>query len=248
LLAQCLDALPDAFGNIPYDVIIIDNASPKNEADEFYKNYSQHRIIRNRENKGFPETCNRGAKASNAPLVFFLNSDVIMDAGSGDLLVRAMDDPRVGIAGMKLVFPDEDSTNQGLMGPPGTIQHIGLSTNIRTKIVHHFIGWSADHPKVNAVRDVYAVTGAALMVRCNLFKNVGMFFEGYGKGTFEDVDLCLTVRDLGYNVIVEPKAKGVHYTGATSREYGLYHPLQQNEIIFQQRWRDKMMWTEWNIL
>ena len=111
LLTQCLDALPDAFGGIAHEVIIVDNASPKDEADPFYREH-KYRIIRNKENAGFPKACNRGANMSNAPLLFFLNSDVIMDKGSGDLLVRAMDDPRVGIAGMKLLFPAEDSSGR----------------------------------------------------------------------------------------------------------------------------------------
>jgi GT2 family glycosyltransferase len=248
LLQKCLESIPGAFGDISYEVIIVDNGSPADEARFFYDDWKQHRVIRNKENMGFPKACNKGANQAKSPLLFFLNSDVILDKGSGDLLVRAMDDPGVGICGMKLVFPEEDSTKKGLMGPAGKIQHIGLSTSIRGDMVHHLIGWSADNPRVNKVRDVYAVTGAALMVRRNLFRDLGRFFEGYGLGTFEDIDLCLAARDLGYNVIVEPKAKGVHYTAATSREYDMYHPLQTNKMIFMQRWQPKLMWTEWNIL
>jgi len=248
LLQKCLTSIPGAFGDIPHEVIIVDNGSPPDEAKFFYQDWKQHRVIRNKENLGFPKACNKGANQAKAPLLFFLNSDVILDEGSGDLLVRAMDDPGVGICGMKLVFPEEDSTKKGLMGPPGKIQHIGLSTNIRGNMLHHLMGWSEDNPRVNRVRDVYAVTGAALMIRRNLFRDLGRFFEGYGLGTFEDIDICLAARDLGYNVIVEPNAVGVHYTGATVREYGIGYNLQGNEMIFRQRWQQKLMWTEWNIL
>ena len=85
------------------------------------------------------------------------------------------------------------------------------------------------------------MTGAALMTRKRLFMDAGKFFEGYGTGTYEDVDYCITVRDLGYNVIVEPKAVGTHYVAATSRHYNLYHPLQHNQTIFMQRWQQKLM-------
>ena len=120
-----------------------------------------------------------------------------MFSGSGDLLVRAMDDPKVGVVGMKLMFPESDDTKKGLMGPANSIQHVGLSTTIHGDFAHHFIGWNKDNPRVNRVRDVYAVTGAALMTRRKLFFSLGRFFEGYGKGTWEDVDYSLAVRDLG---------------------------------------------------
>lgn len=248
LLTQCLDAIPEAFGDIAHEVIIVDNASPLEEAKPFYEKYPQHRIVRNKENQGFPRACNRGANMATSPLIFFLNSDVILMPGSGDLLVRAMDDPKIGVVGMKLMFPEEDTTKKGLMGPANTIQHVGLSTTIHGDFAHHFIGWSKDNPRPNKVRDVYAVTGAALMTRKALFRQLGRFYEGYGMGTWEDVDYSLAVRDLGYNVIVEPKAEGIHYTGATSREYDLYHPLKQNKLVFMQRWQPKLMWTEWNVL
>ena len=248
LLAQCLYALPDAFGDVKYDVIIVDNGSPKEEADEFYAQYSNLNVLRYSKGLGFPKACNFGADKSNSPLLFFLNDDVILGKDSANLLVRAMDDPSVGVCGMKLLFPTEDNTKQGLMGPASSIQHIGISTNINAEFKHTFIGWSKDNPRVNRMRDVYAVTGAALMTRRSLFLNAGKFFTGYGLGTWEDVDYCLTGRELGYNVIVEPKAEGVHYVGGTSRQYDRAHPLNENRQIFMQRWTNKLQWNDWKVL
>jgi len=248
LLEKCLESLPGAFGDIPYEVIMIDNASPADEAKPFYEKWKQHRVVRNGQNLGFVKACNRGANLANSPLLFFLNSDVVMNSGSGNLLVKAMDDPEVGICGMKLLFPVDDTTKGGAVGPAGKVQHVGLSTNIKGHFYHHFGGWSPDNPRVQKLRDVYVVTGAALMVRRQLFQKIGKFFDGYGMGTFEDVELCVACRDLGYNVIVEPQAVGTHYTGATAREYGLGYNLRSNEMLFRQRWLQKIMWTEWNIL
>lgn len=245
LLKQCLDALPEAFGNIPYKVIILDNASPKEEADPFYSQYKGMDIIRNRENLGFPASCNKMFNRGVSPLVFFLNSDVILHAGSMLPLVKAMDDPKIGIAGMKLLFPEvTDLPQDGRIRPAGKVQHIGLTTTIHADFIHQFLGWSPDNPRVNAVRDVYAVTGAALLTRRVLYKQAGGFYEGYGKGSFEDVDYSLTIREMGYNVIVVPEAVGVHHTGATSQAYNMPHPLQQNRLIFMQRWANKLDWTQ----
>lgn len=249
LLEQCLDALPEAF-SVPYEVIMVDNASPSDEAKPFYDKYNQHSVIRNAQNVGFPKACNQGVRRSKSPLIFFLNSDVIMRPGSGDKLVRQLDDPSVGVVGMKLLFPEHDNTQHGLQGPPGKIQHVGLNTTGAPmgNFVHSFIGWDADHSKVMKLREMYAVTGAALMTRRKLFLDAGLFWEGYGMGTFEDVDFCLKSREMGYNVIVDVESVGIHYTGATARQYGIGYALQQNQMLFMQRWNGKVMYTEWAVV
>ncbi len=247
LLEQCLNALPEAFEDISYKVYIFDNASPnKVEADKFYETHKNATIARSKENLGFPRACNLAFIRGTSPLVFFLNSDVILRPGSMIHLVSAMDDPKTGVAGMKLLFPEHTDLPQNeVERPAGKVQHVGLSTNIRADIFHQFLGWSEDHPKVNAMRDVYAVTGAAMMTRRRLFQEAGKFNEIYGQGTFEDVDYCLTLRKMGYNTVVEVKAIGIHHTGATAVTYQIGYPLNENRVLFLQKWQKFLDWTEW---
>jgi len=243
LLKECLEAIPDAMSNLTYQVYLFDNASPREEADKFYPTLDRSiKVIRSKDNLGFPKACNRLAGASKSPLIFLLNSDVILDPGSVDLLVRTIDDPKIGVVGMKLVFPDNSGELEPTRRPAGKLQHIGLTTDIRANVIHAFMGWSPDHPRVMAQREVFAVTGAALMTRRNIWSKAKGFNEIYGHGTFEDVDYCMTVREMGYNVVVEPKAAGIHYTNATAEKYGIGYPLQQNQMIFMQRWGNKLTW------
>jgi len=248
ILRDCLNALPDAFGDISYTVYIVDNASPdKDEAREFYSLLSN--ITKNQKNMGFPFACNQGAKKGNSPLLFFLNSDVILDPGSVEFLVKAMDNPKQGIVGMKLLFPSEEEVSRSGLNksirPPKLVQHVGLTTDIRANVKHIFLGWESDHPKVNGMKDVVAVTGAALMVRRGPFRSVGGFDTAYGFGTFEDVSLCMEIRELGYNISVIPKAVGTHYVGATAEKYGAYFPLNKNHQIFLEKWINKLPYSEW---
>ena len=248
LFKQCLDALPEAFGDISYKVYVFDNASPnKDEANKFYETYNNLTLARAKENLGFPRACNLTFGKGTSPLVFFLNSDVILDPGSMSSLVRAMDDPRVGIAGMKLIFPEHtDLPQDDVQRPAGKIQHIGISTNIRAEVFHQFLGWSEDHPKVKAMSDVYAVTGAALMTRRWLFQQAGKFNEVYGKGTYEDIEYCLTVRKMGYNTVVVNDARGIHHTGASAVTYQISYPMNENRVIFLQKWQKILDWDEVN--
>jgi GT2 family glycosyltransferase len=243
LLAKCLEAIPDAIGDITYQVYLFDNDSPREDADEFYPTLDRSiRVIRSKHNLGFPKACNRMANASKSPLIFLLNSDIILDTGSIDLLVREMDNLKTGVVGMKLVFPEDAKGLEPNRRPAGKIQHIGLTTTIKTEIIHPFMGWSVDHPRVMAQREVFAVTAAAMMTRRSIWRKAKGFDEVYGGGTFEDVDFCCAVREMGYNIVVEPKASAVHYTNATAEKYGIGFPLHQNQMIFMQRWRDKITW------
>lgn len=254
LLEKCLKAIPAAFGEIPYEIILVENGSPPEEKVPFFRNNNlpeKFRLIELTKNIGYPGACNRGAKEAKAPLLFILTNDVIMEPGSGEALVMAMDDAQVGIVGMKLLFPSQsDLTQAGLkttaiQRPPERVQHVGLFTNIHAQVFHMYVGWSADNPRVNAVRDVYAVTGAALMTRRNLFIDLWGFDSAYGAGTYEDVDYAMKVREKGLKIIVEVKAVGHHYTGATAEKYNAAFPLNQNRQIFEQKWYNKLVWTEW---
>lgn len=249
ILSKCLEALPEATSSA-YNLILVDNASPdRAEADNFYKSVDSKSvtIVRNKENLGFPAACNIGARRKQSPLILMLNSDVILYPEAIDKLIADFDDPKVGVAGMKLIFPPDDPAGLNTnIRPAGKIQHIGLETNIRGEFVHVFVGWDADHPKPNKVRETYAVTGAALMTRRSLWNRVGGFREEYGRGTWEDVDFCLSVRDAGeYTVIVDPTAVGIHYTGATAEEYQIAYPMDFNRLIFLQKWANRVNWTEW---
>jgi len=248
LLKKCLEAIPKALGELTYQIIIVDNGSDREIADKFYSNYPFVKIIRNKENLGFPKACNKGFNRGVSPLVFFLNDDVMLEPSSIVQLVKNMDDPKVGVVGMKLIFPENtDLPSDEVNRPKGTVQHVGLTTNIRGDFPHILLGWNPNNPRVNAIREITAVTGAALLTRRNLFLRVGRFFEGYGMGTWEDIDLCFAIRDMGYSIIVDVNAVGYHYTGATAVTYKVQYPIIPNKMLFLQRWGRKLTWDEWKV-
>jgi len=249
LLAECLTSIEEAAWELTYNIILIDNASTEEEADEFYASLElpNLNILRNQQNLGFPRACNIAANRKRSPLIFFLNSDVVLDPGSINALVQEMDNPEVGIAGMKLVFPIDSRGLRTDMRPQGKIQHIGMSFNIKIVPIHHLVGWSEDNPKVNSLRKVHAVTGAAMMVRRSVWAKLGGFDEDYGHGSFEDVDFCIRAEKLGYNTHVVPEARAVHYTGATVEKYQIGFPMQMNHLLFLNKHLNNLAWSEWQI-
>ncbi len=243
LLTRCLDSIPEAAGDIPYRIILVDNNSP--DRDEFYAALETRvTLIKNKENTGFIQASNAGAKRGNSPLIFMLNSDVILDPGAIEKMVGDLDDPGIGVVGMKLRFP-ELKEHLHAVKHAGKIQHVGLATNIAGDFYHLFLGWDIDHPRVNAVRDVLAITGAALMTRRNLWLEIGGFNPMYGLGCYEDVEYCLHVRAREKQVIVEQEATGSHVTNATAKEFNIAYPLNENNRLLKASWGGRYPWTCW---
>jgi GT2 family glycosyltransferase len=249
LVINCLKSIPDAAKDISYQIIIIDNGSTSESIKqyrEFGKNMfgDQLHVLEQRRNTGFPAACNRGARFGYSPLLFFLNDDVVLYPDSINKLVMAMDDPTVGAVGMKLLFPKD---SQDPKRPAGMVQHVGLSTNIRGEFIHNFVGWSPDNPRVLRIKESYAITGAALMTRRNLFKQIKGFNEEFGQGTYEDVLFCLQLRDMGYNIRVEQEAIGEHFVGATAMDKQIQYPLQHNRMLLAEHRKNNFLYTEWEI-
>jgi GT2 family glycosyltransferase len=257
LLQRCLEYIPEACKENPYSIYVLDNGSqvsagmigaqaapPINEAVRIREICTAHKAFHFRQgtNMGFPAGCNYLAKKGTSPLIFFLNDDVFLLPGSIDKLVRVMDDPSIGVAGMKLLFPLD---SQDPIRPAGKIQHVGISTNIRGDFFHQYISWSPENPRTRRLKYPIAVTGAAMMTRRKIFRDAGGFFEGYGLGTYEDIEYCFKVRELGYNIYIEHEAIGFHLTGATVTSQNMSYQLNANRDLFRVRWKDKIFYTEW---
>lgn len=240
-----------------YRIIVVDNGTPDwndtdgrtiepREQSEAIRELlrGQDAFYRLEENVGYPGAVNHGLSKGNSPLVLIWTSDVQMTPGSITEMVRVIDDPEVGIVGAKLLFPTDESPH----GPPGMIQHAGISFNIEGHPFHVYMAWPSEHPRANIQQPMAAVTGALMLVRRAIFAETGGFFGGYGGGTFEDMDLCFTVTQMMKKLVIYcPTAWGYHYVGGSIKKganpQGFNLPM--NSTIFRGRWAGALQWDEW---
>lgn len=242
LLRKCLQSIEEQTFK-DYVVHILDNGSSIDEKTSnlsLFQNYDTKRL---EQNTGYPHGANELIRMGKAPLVLMITDDVVLKPNTLDVLVRRMDDSMVGMCGLKLLFP-ENSANPGR--PAGRVQHIGHAFNIKGDVIHPLVGWNADNPKCCVSRDVQSVTGAVFMIRRNIFNKVGGFFEGYGLGTYEDVELSFAVRALGHRVFIDTDAVAYHHVGATAEKLQVGFPLNMNSMIFKARWANTgfMQWDD----
>ena len=156
-------------------------------------------------NVGFLRSCNRGASEARGRLLLFLNNDTEVQPGWCDELVRTFADmPSAGIVGSKLVYPDGKLQEAG-----GIIWRDGS-------------GWNygkfddASRPEYCYRREVDYVSGAALAIPRELFRQLHGFDERYTPAYFEDTDLAFKVREAGRAVVYQPLSVVVHYEGVSS--------------------------------
>ncbi|EKE72281.1 glycosyltransferase family 2 protein [Oceanibaculum indicum] len=174
------------------------------------------RLAVNAENYGFAGASNLGASLATAPMLLFLNSDVV-PMGHGwlsQMLGFYKATPEIGLLGPKLLFPD------------GSIQHAGL----------HFIGgitqwwlngvyckgYPADWPAACTSREVPAVTGACMMIARGKYEAVGGIPEHYVIGDFEDTDLSLRCRRQGWRNWYMADAALMHMERASIEGHASY--------------------------
>ncbi|MEW6248547.1 MAG: glycosyltransferase [Nitrospirota bacterium] len=222
LTRRCLEALATTPDEPRWEVIIVDNGSTDGTSALLAELGGDVRIIRNDENLGFAKACNQGAKAARGRYLVFLNNDTIPQSGWLEALVREVEEHAdVAVVGSKLLYPD------------GTIQHAGVAfSHVWFTPYHLYQGCPADLPAVNRRREFQAVTAACMLVRREVFDEVGGFDEGYRNG-FEDVDLCLKVRERGWKIVYQPKSVLYHLESQTP---GRKAHDADNSRLFLTRW------------
>jgi len=198
-----------------YEILIIDNASTEEETFKFYdylkKDFNNIRILEYNKPFNFSAICNFGVKNAKGELVLLLNNDteVINREWLTEMVMHAIR-PEIGCVGAKLYYPD------------GTIQHAGVILGLGGVAGHSHKHFPKDHPgymkRLMIVQNVSAVTGACLMVKKDIYEEVGGMDEENLKVAFNDVDFCLKVREAGYRNLWTPYAELYHHE-SKSRGY-----------------------------
>ena len=175
---------------------------------------------------------NHAVAQTSGELICLLNDDVSLINGEWLGYMAAMfSDPAVGIVGAKLYYPDGRTQHGGvILGLSGLAEH-----------AHKFLPRGEPGYMARAVLDqeMSAVTGACLMVRRRLFEQVGRLDERLASG-FNDVDLCLRVRALGYSVVMAASVELVHHeTISFGHHYAGDAAAELADVrLMQQRWPD----------
>ena len=236
-LKVCLEKILDVTKHVRYRVIVWCN-DPNDEVkktihDSIFVDDIQFtdriRPIFNDSNDGsFSSNNNLAASLANGDYILFLNDDVepISETWLYDMQNMIQNDPKIGAVGALLLYPDKK-----------TIQHCGVffshKTNNLPFHMHYKQPLDSVAQFVSQPRYYQAVTAACMLVRRKDFAQLGGFHEEYKNG-FEDVDLCLGLKQLNKTCVYCPTAQLIHHEGISGQFKN--HPNIDNNIkVFRSR-------------
>lgn len=209
------------------ELVLVDNGSAPGEIDALLAELADRRIRRidQPDNPGFAVACNRGARASTAPWLLFVNPDCLPEADSLEQLGRvAISREGLGVLGALLVDtqgrPDPASLRRDPLPGRAIASALGLDRFDAFEGVPIRVAYGTREPIEGD-----AVSGALMLVRREAFAAARGFDEGYFMHA-EDLDLCRRIRELGYTVWCAPAVHVVHVKGVSSRRRPLrveYH-------------------------
>lgn len=225
LLAKCIESILEHPPGLPYEIVIVDNASTDGSvewlrtmrSDERLKGVKL-RLIENAENIGFGRANNLAFANTDSPLIFMLNSDTEVKKGAIDKLINALrSDDKVGGCGPKLLNADGSIQPSVFRNPPtaweilltGLRFYYLLPSRLRGELL---LGPYWNHATRRRAR---MLSGAAILLRREVIDSVGGFDEElyfYG----EDIELCLRIVSSGWELLFEPDAQIVHHGGASA--------------------------------
>lgn len=202
----------------PLEILVVDHASTDSSLavlKSFEKNLPI-RIFAFSENYSFSYSNNFAARQAHYGNLLLLNNDIIIQhPDTLQKLKIALYDEKVGVVGIKLIYPDNHATH------PGRIQHTGIK--FFEDVSHEFFRpYNLNEDAISNSPDGYltrpAVTAAMMLCRRNEFINIGGFCEDYHYG-YEDVDLCLTyLHQLNKRSVVITNTDVIHNESATQKK------------------------------
>lgn len=218
---QCLESIRQ-FTATSYEIIIVDNGST-DETVTSLKQMDDVILIENDTNKGFPAACNQGLARAKGEQMLLLNNDVVVSAGwLQNLLACLYANP--------------------LHGAVGPVTNNISGNQIRPQLYQtlaEFQEFARQFNQSDPRKWSYSLrlVGFCLLIRREIYENVGPFDEQFGKGNFEDDDYSLRIRRAGYKLVIAGDTYIHHFGSVTNRTDPEYQQLLAlNRQKFMEKW------------
>ena len=237
ILRQCIESIRRTVTYVPYDIVVVNHDSDDRETLRYLASLGDSvRVLRYSGVFNFSSINNWAA--GQLPPVYthylFCNNDIeATETGWLERMLAQVRQPRVAIVGAKLLYPDRRTVQHAgvLVGAFRGAEHYGKFVSLPAQGIEP--GYEC---RLVVSHDVSAVTAACLLMRRDVFEQIGGFDSRLAVG-FGDVDLCLRALEAGYRIIFCPDAVLLHHESYTRGTSNIDpHPGDTTE--FQVRWAD----------
>ncbi|MCB1954231.1 MAG: glycosyltransferase [Rhodocyclaceae bacterium] len=236
LVAACIEGIEATCGEVDHRIVLVDHASDEPEALTYFDSLGERVMLQRQVGDFNFARINNLAVASLPPgftHLLFLNNDV--EAREPDWLGAMLElaaQADVGAVGAELLYPDGRTVQHAGV----VVAACGIAENLGR--FRHMGGAEVDQGYMGsliATRELSAVTAACLLMRREVFDEIGGFDESLAVG-YGDVDLCLRLRESGYRVLFCPRARLLHHESYSRGRHSGGDPHPVDTARFRTRW------------
>ncbi len=236
-LKVCLDSIYKKSTYKNFEIVIVENNSEEKETFEYYETIKEkHKNLKVINYKGkfnYSKINNFGVEHCTGEYILLLNNDVevLTDNWLEEMLMFAQRED-VGAVGCKLYYPDDMIQHAGVIVGLG-----GVAGHSHKRFDRNSSGYMF---RLNVAQNLSACTAACLMMKKSVFNEINGFDEKF-EVAFNDVDLCLRIRELGKLIVYTPYSELYHYESISRGDEDTPEKIKrfQGEINrFKDRWKD----------
>jgi len=218
LTVECLLSLRSACQGVPYEIIVVDNASTDGSAEAVAAAVPEAQVVRLPANIGFGRAANAGAEVASGRWLLLINPDT---TAVGDVIAAfasaAIMQPEARLYTGRTLRRDGTDDGHSCIAPPSLWSLFCFATGLSTLFRRSSLLNPEELPRLDRSRParVPAASGCLLMVERDLFRQLDGFAPDYFMYS-EDVDLCGRAAALGAWPLLVPAARVTHVGGASS--------------------------------
>ena len=233
MLTACLDSIAQSVTEIAYEVIVVLNDPTPALSAEIDRAVVGATVFTFRANLGFGGAVNFAAGHARGDYIVLLNDDSVVEPGWLELLFETEQRrPRCAIVGSTFLNTD------------GTLQEAGAVVWSDGSTCN--VGDGAQPGYMHFERKVDYASGGSLLIRKDVWDELGGFVHDYYPAYYEDVDFCLRAADAGWETWYQPRSTVRHArwtsTGANFRQF----LWQRAHDTFVARWSSTLETREPN--
>lgn len=232
-LEPCLLSLEKSSQEIELEVIVVDNASTDSSVELITGKYPWVRLIQNSVNLGFAKANNQALAACHSDYVLFLNTDTIIYSHAlFHLLQEIKSDPSIGAVGPALIRKKGYQVSFG--------RKVGFFSEILQKCFFNpYYSMTLKFHKRK--KEVGWLSAACLLTRRKIIEELGGFDKNFFL-YFEDIDLCVRMKEKGWKLVFVPQAKVFHDGGVTTGPLKLRSRLEyrKSQLYFYRKHNSRL--------
>ncbi len=214
-LESFLPSVLESSNSEDIDVVVIDNHSSDKSVDYIKEWHPEVKLIEFRKNYGFAEGYNRGLRQMDYEYIVLLNSDVLVEDGWLDGIIRHMDNNKTVAACQPKILSLEHKDHFEYAGAAGGMMDFLAYPFCAGRI---FDTIEKDLGQYDDLVEIFWSSGAAMVIRKDLFEKIGGFDPSYF-AHMEEIDLCWRLQRAGYKIHSVNSSKVYHLGGGTL-DYG----------------------------